>query len=80
MFFYFFFFKLWGAKTILNFFGIFYWTDQYRTLYIFSKMDQLEIFREDERRVTSLTLSRSFASKVATRRKQADDPCIDIGC
>ena len=43
-------------------------------------MSQLEIFREDEQRVMSLTLSRLYAGKMATRRRQGGDACSAIGC
>ena len=46
---------------------------------IFCKMCQLEIIRKDEHRVTSLTFSRLFPSKVVTCRKQRGDACSDLG-
>ena len=45
-----------------------------------NKMSQLEIFREGEQRVMSLTLSRLFVSKMTTRRRQGGDACSAIGC
>ena len=36
-----------------------------------NKLPQLKIFREDEQRVTSLTLSRLFVGKVTTRESKA---------
>ena len=46
---------------------------------IFSEMNQLGIFREEEQQVMSLTFGRLFASKMATRRKQGGDACSDLG-
>ena len=43
------------------------------------KMSQLEIFREDERRVMSLTPSSRFAGKMMTRRRQGSYACSVIG-
>ena len=45
-----------------------------------NKMSQLQIFREDKQRVMSLTLSRLFAGKTTTRRRQGGDACSAIGC
>ena len=50
-----------------------------QTKTIFSKMYQLEILREDEERVTSLTFGRLFTGKMVTRRKQGGDACSDLG-
>ena len=45
----------------------------------FSKMYQLEIFREDEQRITSLTFGSLVASKMATGRKQGGEARSDFG-